>query len=212
MVLKSRGTEAHPHAKRRSAEAEFFSEFALQIAHIGGRELAIHEQQEGGRVGGALGGVEHSRPAGRAVGGLGFADGLVDETGGDALAIVFHHSAEGWEYLVGASSGECRYGKYRAVAHEAQPPLHFFSHLGSLFGVEQLPFVEQQKHRAAGVVHPLGQTEILVGDACGGVYDEQHDVGLVYGAQGSQGCVSLGFLVYAGFAAQTCGVHEADGA
>ena len=78
------------------------------------------------------------------------------------------------------------------------------------FGVEQLPLVEDDQHRAAGGVDALGEALVLVGDALGGVDDEQGDVGLVDRGQGPHDREVLGAVVDLAAAAHAGGVDEAD--
>ena len=94
-----------------------------------------------------------------------------------------------------ALAGEGADLQHGGVGQEGEPVGHVDGGGGPPLGVEQLPLVEHDDDRAAGGVDALGQALVLMGDALGGVDDEQRGVGPVDGLEGPHQRVVLGALV-----------------
>ena len=200
---------AHPELERRRAEAEVLPDLALEVAQVGGRQVAVGEQGERGRVGRALGGVEDPT-RGRRMGGLGGLQHLVQLAGGHPAVVRLDGLLQGGQQLVHAQAGEGADLEHRGVAEEGEPVGHVGHDVEPASASSSLPLVEHDDDRAAGGVDALGQALVLVGHALGGVDDEQGGVGPVDGLQGPHQRVVLGALVDLRLAPHPGGVDEAQ--
>ena len=97
-----------------------------------------------------------------------------------------------------ALDGAARHGgdaQRRGIRHEVQAVDDvLFELLAALGRRDEIPLVEQDDKGAAGLVRHAGEALVLLRDADGGVYDEQHDVGALDGALGAHVGVVLEVL------------------
>ena len=108
-------------------------------------------------------------------------------------------------------AGQRRDPKDRRTAEEAEFAFDVVTNFLTLFGVEQLPLVQQDHDRAAGCINALREPLILVGDTDRGVDDEERNIGLVDGLQGPHERVVLRVFVDFCLATHPGGVHKPDG-
>ena len=121
----------------RRPEPEVLTDAALEVAQVRRRQRPVGEQGEGGRVGGALGGVEDPG-AGGGLGRLGGLDDLVELPGRHPPVVGLDGLLDGREQLVDPLAGQGADLEHRGVAEERQPVGHLLGDLGPRLGVEQV--------------------------------------------------------------------------
>ena len=140
----------------------------------------VGEQGEGGRVGGALGGVEDPTPCGAGCAAWAAEMTSLTRPGRHPPVVRLDGLGQRRQQSLHARAGEGADLEHRRCRRGSQPLAHLVVDVGLALPVlEQLPLVEEHDHRAAGHVDALGQALVLVGDAFGGVDDEQRGVGAV---------------------------------
>ena len=128
--------------------------------------------------------------------------------GGDGLVEVSKSLVDGVPYLDDALASQGGNRNNRCVFHVDELFLYLFAYPHLRFGVNCVPFVQNDDHGATAIGGETRNALILVGNAQRAVDDKQGDVSAVDGAHGANETVVLDIFVDLAFPAQTGGVDD----
>src|SRR5262245_59394334 len=193
---------ALPQVQWRPDEAELLAEAALDEAEVRRLELARREQDEGRWCRLGLGPEQHLRLLATAhrVWMLGdqAAEEGVERAGGYAGLPALEGGGEGgYEavYVPARTRGDVDPGR---PGHTGQLPFDLALEHRAALVVDEVPFVEDQDHRASGLGNRGDDALILLGQRLSGVEHHDGDFGTLDGGVGTQARVVLvtGCLAY----------------
>ena len=177
--------------------------------------LGVDEGHERRRPGGSLGQVEDLQAAALVAGRLhpsgGTGQHLIQHTGGHAGTVLAVHVADELHQLVDVVAGLGRDEDDGSVAHEAEalgiaPALQF--HGVGLLALHGVPLVDDDDAGFALVVGVTGHLAVLLGEADGGVHEDEGHAAALDGGQCADDHVALEAVSDVAALAQTGGIGE----